>query len=361
MSNLTKLRVCILGATGIVGQHFVQLLTDHPWFEVAGLAASGRSEGKLYENTTDRVVSSQIPDNVGEITVSSMGISDLDSSDFDIYFSALPADVAFSIEDELAKHGYPIFSNASAHRRSRGVPILIPEINAGHIELIQSQPYDGGYIVTNSNCSTSGLVFGLKPIEYFGITEVLVATYQAISGAGRSGVASMDILSNVIPYIKNEEEKVETETRLILGDLSDTGVVPADFSVNASCARVPVMNGHLESVSVKLNRDLSIEEATEIFSSFTSEPQTLQLPTAPQNPIHVFSEEDRPQPLRDHNSGSSALGMSIKIGRIRKKGDWLNFFLLVHNTIRGAAGASILNAEYALKKGYIDDTLEVDA
>jgi aspartate-semialdehyde dehydrogenase len=356
-----KLRACILGATGIVGQHFVRILSNHPFFEVAGLAASERSKGRRYKEVTDWIVSSRIPDQIANIPLSTLDSRVLHEAEYDVLFSALPGDVAYSIEEELAQLGYPIFSNANSHRMSQGVPILIPEINPNHLDLIQEQPYDEGYIVTNSNCSTSGLVFGLKPLQNFGIKEVVVTTYQAISGAGRRGVASMDILGNVIPFIGNEEEKMEVETKRILGRISDDRIIPAEFSLNASCARVPVMDGHLESVAVKLNRDISIDEAIESLTSFSGPPQDLQLPTAPEKPVHVTHEEDRPQPLRDLRLGPHDNGMSVKIGRIRKKGNWLNFFLLVHNTMRGAAGASVLNAEYALNKGYIGELSEVSA
>jgi aspartate-semialdehyde dehydrogenase len=358
---VTKLRACILGATGIVGQHFIRLLSDHPYFEVSGLAASERSKGQQYGEATDWIVSSQIPKQIEDLTLTSLDIAVLQKANYDVFFSALPGDIAFSIEEQLASLGYPIFSNANAHRLLDGVPILIPEINSNHLELIKTQSYDGGYIVTNSNCSTSGLVFGLKPLQDYGIDEVLVTTYQAISGAGRRGVASMDILGNVIPFIRNEEEKIETETRIILGDLSNGVVNPAEFSVNASCARVPVFDGHLESISVKTNNDISVDDAIERFSTFSGIPQEHDLPTAPETPIQVLSEDDRPQPLRDLNLSPSNDGMRVKIGRIRKKGKWLNFFLLVHNTIRGAAGASVLNAEYALAKDYLGSALEVSA
>ena len=227
------------------------------------------------------------------------------------------------------------------------VPILIPEINPSHLDLVKEQNYGDGFIVTNSNCSTSGLVFGLKPLEKFGIRSVTVSTYQAVSGAGRKGVSSMDILGNVIPFISNEEEKMVIETKEILGTLENGKVKPADFDVNASCVRVPVQDGHLESIVVDLEESVEVEHIIETMKGFTGEPQSLNLPTAPLKPIEVLNESDRPQPKRDLSVEEGNLGMTVKIGRIRKQGGRLNMFLLVHNTIRGAAGASVLNAEFA--------------
>ena len=348
---MSKLRTCILGATGMVGQQFIRILENHPTFEMSVVTASQQSVGREYGDATDWVVSSFIPESAENIEVTATESKEILDQDVDLVFSALPSDIAFSIESELAKGGLPVFSNAGAHRMDDQVPILIPEINPNHLELVKEQNYSEGFIVTNSNCSTSGLVFGLKPLEEFGIRSVTVSTYQAVSGAGRNGVSSMDILGNVIPFISREEEKMIVETKEILGTLENGKVSPASFNVNASCVRVPVQDGHLESIAVDLEESVEVEDIIEVMQDFTGEPQSLNLPTAPSKPIEVLSEVDRPQPKRDLSVRAGDLGMVVKIGRIRKQDKLVNMFLLVHNTIRGAAGASVLNAEYALAKG----------
>ncbi len=348
-----RLRACVLGATGIVGQHFIRILSDHPYFEVVAVTGSSRSLGKEYTQATDWIVSRDLPESAEQLKVLSTTSDDILREDVDLIFSALPSNVASNIEVELAQNGLPVFSNAGAHRMDEDVPILIPEINPDHLGLIQMQQFGDGFIVTNSNCSTSGLVFGLKPLQKFGISSVTVSTYQAVSGAGRMGVSSMDILGNVIPYISNEEEKIIVETKKILGTVDSGKVIPASFEVNASCVRVPVQDGHLESVVIELHNPVEIQQVCELMSSFVGEPQRLQLPTAPSRPIVVLTDHDRPQPKRDLSLANEDLGMSVKVGRIRKQGNRLNMFLLVHNTIRGAAGASVLNAEFAQVKGMI--------
>ena len=348
---MSRLRACILGATGMVGQQFVRILDDHPQFEPAVLTASSHSKDKAYWTATDWIVSSSIPESVENIDVIGTSSEEILKQEIDLVFSALPSGIAFNIESELAKSGLPVFSNAGAHRKDDDVPILIPEINPDHLELVKEQDYGDGFIVTNSNCSTSGLVFGLKPLQEFGINSVIVTTYQAVSGAGRNGVSSMDILGNVIPFISNEEEKMVSETKEILGNLENGKVHPASFDVNASCVRVPVQDGHLESIVVDLEESVEIQQITKIMSNFTGEPQSLNLPTAPSHPIVVLNEPNRPQPKRDLSLDARDLGMTVKIGRLRKQGKRMNMFLLVHNTIRGAAGASVLNAEFALAKG----------
>ncbi len=350
---MKKLRAGILGATGIVGQQFIRILDEHPFFEIGVVTGSDRSSGKLYSEATDWIVSPSLPENICDFRVLETDVEVLQQNEIDLVFSALPADVAYSVEDELATVGIPVFSNASAHRMKESVPILIPEINPDHLNLVSSQQYEEGYIVTNSNCSTSGLVFGLNPLMDFGIKDVIVTTYQAVSGAGLNGVVSMDILGNVIPFIANEETKMAQETQRILGRNENGKIIPASFDVNASCARVPVMNGHLESVVVQLDQEFSVSQIIEAYNSFSGEPQSLKLPTAPSHPIIVREESDRPQPTRDLSLQAGDLGMSVKIGRVRKQGNRLNFFLLVHNAIRGAAGASVLNAEFAQAKGVL--------
>ncbi len=353
MVLLSRLRAAVLGATGLTGQRFISFLHDHPLFKVALVTGSSQSAGRTYTEATNWFIEGTPPESVGGLVVSETRIRPLLDADVDVVFSALPSDVAGPIEHQLASHGLPVFTNAGYHRMREDVPILIPEINPGHLGLVRHQQYNGGYIVANSNCSTSGLVFGLRPLQRYGIRSVTVTTYQALSGAGRSGVASMDILGNVVPYIPNEEHKLETEPRKILGVLRDDHIEFADFRINASCVRVPVLNGHLESVVVELEERVSVETAQEEFSTFSGAPQELHLPTAPTHPIVVLTDPDRPQPRRDLTTTQQDHGMSVKIGRIREKDGLLSFFLLVHNTIRGAAGASVLNAEFAAAKGYL--------
>ncbi|NWF95046.1 MAG: aspartate-semialdehyde dehydrogenase [Candidatus Thorarchaeota archaeon] len=356
---MNKIRCCILGATGLVGQQFVRLLSGHPYFEVSMLTASESSVGKTYEEATEWVVGGEMPANVRALEVSDSRPESVLDREVSLAFCALPASIASDIEVDLAKSGVHVFSNASAHRMDGHTPILIPDINPEHLRLVRKQPYGRGFIVTNSNCSTSGLVFGLRPLMSFGIRYVNVTTYQAVSGAGRRGVASMDILGNVIPFIAQEEEKIERESRKILGVLDVEDIRPAQFEIDASCARVPVMNGHLESVTVNLEQDVSIEDARAALMNYTEEPQRLRLPTAPPQPIVVVGESDRPQPARDLHLEPPHNGMAVVIGRLRKKQRRLSFFLLVNNTIRGAAGASVLNAEFAMAKGYLNTDSEV--
>ncbi|MHA1772309.1 MAG: aspartate-semialdehyde dehydrogenase [Candidatus Thorarchaeota archaeon] len=353
MLLLSRLRASILGATGLVGQQFVRILQEHPLFEVVQLTASSRSSGKEYGDAVDWVLADDLSEHVRRLPVMETDADLVVDADMDLVFSALPSGVAGPIEHELARHGLPVFTNAGSHRMRDDVPILIPEINPEHLELVRHQQYDGGFIVTNSNCSTSGLVFGLRPVQQFGIRSVTVTTYQALSGAGQSGVASMDILGNVIPYIPNEEAKMEAEPRKILGELRDGHIEFADFHINASCARVPVMDGHLESVVIEFKDAVTADLAQQAFAKFSGPPQELKLPTAPYRPVVVVDGIDHPQPLRDLTITEQDHGMSVKIGRIREKEGLLSFFLLVHNTIRGAAGASVLNAEYAFARGYL--------
>jgi len=351
-----KIRVGILGATGLVGQNFIQLLANHPEFEIGFIAASDRSRGLSYQEATRWMVHGAMPYAISDSILEKSDLGDIQDEGVRILFSALPSGISGPMEDAAAESGIPVFSNASAHRMREDVPILIPEINSDHIELVREQNYDRGFIITNSNCSTSGLVFGLKPLLPFGIEEVTVTTMQSVSGAGRRGIASLDILGNVIPHIRDEERKLESETLKILGTIAEGKVNPANFNINATCTRVPVQEGHLESISIKLNEEVSIDQAIEAFSEFSGEISSLGLSSAPKKPILLLTEEDRPQPARDLYF-QDPLGMSVKIGRIRKSRTHLSFLLLVHNTMRGAAGASVLNAEYALRKGYLAEVI----
>jgi aspartate-semialdehyde dehydrogenase len=347
-----KIPVGILGATGIVGQRFVQMLEHHPWFEVAWLAASDRSEGKPYAEAARWKLKTRIPSSVARMIVSPATPADAPR----VIFAALDAGIAAEIEPRFADAGCAVITNSSALRMKSDVPLVIPEVNAEHIKLIECQNWrrqSGGFVVTNPNCSAIGLVMALAPLEQrFGIETVMAVTMQAVSGAGYPGVASLDILGNVIPYIAKEEEKMEEETRKLLGRLNGSGVVPGSFAMSAQCNRVAVEDGHTESVSVKLKQNARGEEIIRAWTEFKSTPQQLKLPSAPEQPLHYLSASDRPQPRFDVDLG---LGMSTAIGRLRPCGvlDW-KFTVLSHNTIRGAAGAALLNAELLRAEGYLE-------
>jgi aspartate-semialdehyde dehydrogenase len=344
---MKKIPVGILGATGSVGQKFVQLLTNHPWFEITALAASGRSAGRPYSEAVNWFQSSALDKNVGSMMVSEC----VPTLPCKVVFSALDSNIAGEVESEFSSKGYFVFSNSQNHRMDPSVPLLIPEINPDHLELIR-QKFGKGAIVTNPNCSAIGLTMALKPlVENFGVTQVHVVTMQALSGAGYPGVASLDILDNVIPFISGEEEKMETEPLKILGTLEQEKIRFAEIKISASCNRVSVQDGHLECVSVKLGRSASTDEIKKAWTKFSSEAQQLQLPMAPQHPIYYFEEPNYPQPKLHRDLDK---GMAVSIGRLRDCTllDY-KFVLLSHNTIRGAAGGAILNAELAHKKGII--------
>jgi aspartate-semialdehyde dehydrogenase len=344
------LKAAVLGATGNVGQIFVQLLEGHPWFEVTTVAASERSKGRTYSEASRWRQSTPIPEAVAQMDV--VDISPKAVKDVDIIFSALPSDVAGKVEEYFAAAGYVIVSNASAHRMDLDVPMLNPEINCSHISLIEEQrrnrKWDGA-IVTNPNCSTTVLTLPLKPIyDVFGIKGVVVSTMQAISGAGYPGVASLDIIDNVVPYIGGEEPKMESETQKILGTASK----PADFKVSSSCHRVPTIDGHIMAVFVDTKKHAEPAAVAEAMENWVGEPQELKLPSAPEKPVVVTWEKDRPQTRLDRMEGK---GMSTLVGRIRRDSvfDGVKFIALGHNTIRGAAGCGVLNAEYLKEKKFI--------
>ena len=347
----TKIPVGILGATGVVGQRFIQMLERHPWFEVAWLAASDRSEGKSYAEAARWRMKTPIPTAVAAMRVSPA----IPDGAPRVIFAALDAGIAAELEPRFADAGCAVVSNSSALRMQQDVPLVIPEVNADHIKLIDGQSWrkkSGGYVVTNPNCSAIGLVLALAPLhQRFGLETVMAVTMQAVSGAGYPGVASLDILGNVIPYIAKEEEKMEEETRKLLGQINGTKVVPATFAMSAQCNRVAVEDGHTESVSIRLKRKAKPEEMIAAWNSFRAEPQELQLPSAPKNPVVYFGAPDRPQPRFDIDLGA---GMTTAVGRLRPCGvlDW-KFTVLSHNTIRGAAGAAVLNAELLKAKGYL--------
>ncbi|MBI3475954.1 MAG: aspartate-semialdehyde dehydrogenase [Acidobacteria bacterium] len=348
MSN--KLSVGILGATGIVGQRFIQLLEHHPWFEVSWLAASDRSEGKPYVQAARWRLKTAIPERIAQMTVSPATPEGAPK----IIFAALDSAIAKEMEPAFAAAGCAVVSNSSALRMQSDVPLVIPEVNADHIPLIEVQGWrrkSGGFAVTNPNCSAIGLVLALAPLhQKFGLETVMAVTMQAVSGAGYPGVASLDILGNVIPYISNEEEKMEEETQKLLGKLNGNGIVPAPFAMSAQCNRVAVEDGHTESVSIRLKTKAQPEEIIAAWNDFRAEPQRLRLPSAPEQPVIYLQGVDRPQPRLDVDSGG---GMTTSVGRLRKCNvlDW-KFTLLSHNTIRGAAGAALLNAELLKAKGY---------
>ncbi|NLI62543.1 MAG: aspartate-semialdehyde dehydrogenase [Methanosarcinaceae archaeon] len=340
-----KIKVGVLGATGNVGQRFVQALSDHPWFELTALGASSRSAGKAYADAADWKLGREIPKSVADIEVSEINPKYIDA---DVVFSALPADLAKTTEPEFAKEGFVVASNAAAMRMEKDVPLTIPEVNPDHLALIDIQKKNrkwDGCIITNPNCSTIVMAMTLKPLEQFGLRNVNVATMQAISGAGYNGVYAMAIYDNVVPYIGGEEEKMETEILKIFGKFDGTKVKCADFKVSASCHRVPVIDGHTEAFWVDMEKNPTPEEVKNAFKTF--DPKLSDLPTEPEFPIIVCEGPDRPQPRLDREMGG---GMSVSVGRIR---EGIRYVALGHNTIRGAAGASVLNVELMHKKGYI--------
>lgn len=341
-----KIPVAILGATGSVGQKFIELLANHPWFEIREVAASERSAGKKYKDAVNWVQSSAIPKNVAELVVKECR-PNLESK---IAFSGLDATVAGEIESDLALNGYYVISNSRNHRFDLDVPLLIPEVNPDHLELLKVQKYDGA-IVTNPNCSTIGLVMALKPIiDRYGLEAVNVVTMQALSGAGYPGVSSLDIIDNVVPFIGGEEAKIETEPLKILGELKNGMIINKNFTISAQCNRVAVIDGHLETVQVKLKKKASKEEILQAWGGFSGMPQQLDLPMAPIKPVHYFEENKYPQPKLHRNIDKA---MAVSVGRLRECPLFdYKFVVLSHNTIRGAAGGAILNAELMLKQGY---------
>ena len=346
-----KIPIGILGATGMVGQRYIQLLENHPWFEIAWLAASDRSSGKKYGEAAKWRLDTPLPRRIAEMTVSPAEPQGAPK----VIFASVDAAIAREMEPAFANAGCAVVSNSSAFRMAPNVPLVIPEVNGDHLAMIEEQSsrqHSGGYIVTNPNCSTIGLVMALKPIEeHFGIEQIFVTTMQAVSGAGYPGVASMDILDNVVPYIGSEEEKMEAETLKLLGRLNSHAVVPLNAGITAHCNRVPVLDGHTECVSIKLSRPATRDQILNAWSEFR--PLAGQdLPFAPEQPVEWAGQPDRPQPRLDRNRGR---GMSVTVGRLRPCNllDW-KFVLLSHNTVRGAAGATILNAELLASLGKLE-------
>jgi len=350
--NGKKWRAGVLGATGMVGQRIVRLLADHPWFELTDVAASERSSGKKYPEATRWHLEGAVPEVARNLVV-----KDLQSSfDCDFVFSALDSSVAGPAEEAFAKAGFPVVSNSKNHRMDPDVPLLIPEVNASHIHAIPVQQknrgYDSGFLVTNPNCSTAGLVVVLKPLaDAFGIEKLFVVTLQAISGAGYPGVPAMDIVGNVIPFISGEEEKMEEEPQKLLGKWDGSRFIGAGLGISAHCNRVPVVDGHLECVSLRLKKTATLDEVREALRNFQVSPELASLPTALKNPVVVLDELDRPQPRKDSSAGH---GMAAVVGRVRECPLLdVKLTLLSHNLVRGAAGAALLNAELLGAQGFL--------
>ncbi len=346
-----RIEVGVLGATGMVGQQFINQLAGHPWFDLVWLAASERSEGKRYAEAAPWRLDTPIPEGVADRTVEAAtpGVGPR------LVFSALDAGVAGPLERAFADAGHLVVSNARNHRMDPTVPLLVPEVNADHLALLRAQSKlrgGKGAIVTNPNCSTVVLTMALAPLRPFGLRSCLVSTMQAVSGAGYPGVASLDILGNVIPFIAGEEEKIEAETRKILGSVVGDAVEMHPVAVSAHTSRVPVVDGHTETVAVSLEKKASLGELRAAFEGFVGAPQRLGLPTAPERPILYLDEPARPQPRFDAGRGR---GMTVSVGRLRPCPvlGW-KFVALGHNTVRGAAGAAVLNAELMQADGLLD-------
>ena len=351
---MEKIKVGVLGATGAVGQRFVQLLQNHPWFEITTLCASDRNAGKRYVDACRWNLRGDMPASVRDMIL----LECEPGPDCKIVFSALPSEIAGEVEAEFAAAGYIVCSNSRNHRYEADVPLLIPEVNPEHIQLIDVQRRNRGwqgYITTNPNCSTTHLVSALHPLHVrFGIKKLFVVTMQAVSGAGYPGVSSMDILDNVVPYISGEEEKMEQkEPQKLLGTFDGQGIRYADFVVSAHCNRVPTRNGHLEAISVEFVEQPTQETILQTWRDYRPLPQQLGLPSAPQPAIYYDDRPDRPQPRLDRLVGSVP-GMTTVVGRLRADPIFhFKFVALGHNTIRGAAGGSLLNAELLVAQGYV--------
>ena len=353
-----KIPVAVLGATGAVGQRFIQLLANHPIFEIAALTASDRSEGKRYADAAHWVIEGDIPENVRDIVLLPTQAAIVGArAGFSVAFSALPNDSAQIAEPDFAKAGVTVFSNASYYRQVSDVPLVITEVNGGHLQLLKAQRrlrgWSGG-ICCNTNCTVSGPSMSLRPLyDRFGVKRVFAVSMQALSGAGYPGVPSLDITDNVVPYIRGEEEKLEAEARKLLGTLREDHVEDASLALSAHCNRVPVIDGHMVTMSVELGSPATPEEVVRTLNEYRF-PEVSGLPMAPEQPIVVRCELDRPQPRRDRLTGK---GMSTIVGRVRAEplfGDCgVKYITLAHNTLRGAAGGSLLNAELAAKWGII--------
>ncbi len=347
---MNKIEVGILGATGMVGQHFIKFLDGHPLFELTWLGASERSAGKRYTDAAKWHLGATAPESAAKLTVSEA----VPGNAPQLLFSAMDASVATDIERAFAKAGHTVVSNSRNHRMEQDVPLLVPEINAAHLRLLPKQKALRGWkgqIVTNPNCSTIVLTMGLAPLVPFGITRIVTTTLQAVSGAGYPGVPSMDILGNVIPFIGNEEEKMQEETQKIMGTFAGDHIAPLEAKVSAHCNRVAVIDGHTVTVSVEFSTKPTEADIRNAFETFSAVPQERNLPSAPKRPVQYMVEADRPQPRKDAERDR---GMATFVGRLRPCPvfDW-KFVALGHNTIRGAAGAAVLNAELMQSEGLL--------
>ncbi|MFP8958152.1 aspartate-semialdehyde dehydrogenase [Natrialbaceae archaeon A-CW3] len=343
-------RVGILGATGAVGQRLIQLLDPHPDFEIAALTASDSSAGKSYREAAKWRVDTPIPADVADMTVGATEPDDV-PSDVDLLFSSLPSSVGAAVEPAFCEAGYVVSSNSSNARMADDVPLVIPEVNADHLDLLEVQRDDRGWdgaLVKNPNCSTITFVPTLAALEQFGLQRVHVATLQAVSGAGYDGVTSMEIIDNAIPHIGSEEEKLETESKKLLGDFDGAELAQHDVAVSASCNRIPTLDGHLENVWLETVKSLDPVDAASALESYSFDDADLR--SSPDPLIHVFEEFDRPQPRLDRTLGD---GMAVSVGGLQESTFGLQYNCLAHNTIRGAAGASVLNGELLLENGYL--------
>jgi len=345
---LDKIPVAVLGATGSVGQRFVELLSHHPWFDLTTLAASERSVGKRYKDAVNGNFQFSLPEWVAELTISSCKppLSE------NIIFSALDSSIATEVEASFANAGHTVISTAKNYRTASDVPLLIPEINSSHLKLLDVQKFSGGKIIATPNCSAIGLAIALKPLhDRFGIEALQVTTMQAISGAGYPGIPSLEIMDNIIPFIEDEENKLESEPLKILGAIQQDRIIPAEMKISAQCNRVPVTDGHLECVSIKFKKKPSREELIEAWRSFKGDLEGILLPLKPEFPIHYFEDEKMPQPRLQRDLDR---GMAVSVGHLRECPIFdYKFALLSHNTVRGGAGGAILCAELLVKKGFI--------
>jgi len=346
----TRIEVGILGATGMVGQHFINFLQGHPWFDLKWLGASDRSAGKKYKDAMNWNLAGSTPASVAGLTVEECKPGNAPK----LLFSAMDASIATEIERAFAQAGHVVVSNSRNHRMERDVPLLVPEINPDHLKLVPGQQQARGWkgkIVTNPNCSTIVLTMGLAPLKQFGITKIVATTMQAISGAGYPGVPSMDIMGNVIPFIGNEEEKMEQETQKIMGEFQSDHIEPLPARMSAHCNRVAVVDGHTVTVSVEFSAKPTLADVRAAFDAFTAVPQQLKLPSAPPRPVIYMEEANRPQPRKD---AERERGMAAFVGRLRACPvlDY-KFVAMGHNTIRGAAGAAVLNAELMQSEGML--------
>jgi len=354
-----RLSCAILGASGYIGQHFARLLADHPWFESPMLISTERSEGRALSEVWQ--LAEAPPPDLEMRRLVARGPAALAHDKVRVVFSALPSGTAGPLESELVRRGISVFSNAADHRMDPGVPLLVPEVNGAHLALLTHRSRTSGILVTDPNCSAAGLVLALAPVrDLLAPKTVHVATYQALSGAGFPGVPSLSITDNVVPFIRNEEEKIEQESRRILGDFRAGAVRSARLPILAHCARVATRDGHLEAVTVEATRRPTLTELKHAWRTFDPL-HALGLPTAPCPPVELRSEADRPQPLRDRWAGHPvrARGMAAVVGRVRWDPPYLRFFVLSHNAVRGGAGTSVLNAELAWKKGFLPTAPEI--